>query len=600
MTNALTPREVRAVRLGPGAGRDPERADAPAPGAPAAILPGETLAAVLEAAFARDPGRRLLHFVNDDGTVGTVRAGELRALARAVAAGLRRAGVGPGDAVLLAMDTSPALVASFVACVFLGATPCITDLPFSAHGAPAWREKFRARAALVGARVVVAARESLPLVRDEGPAAFTAEELSAEAPAGAPDEAPAAAPESPAFFQFTSGTVSGGRAIRLSNRAVVANLRQIQGGCEWTTTDLFVSWLPLYHDLGLVGQLLAPLAAGLPAVLLSPLHFLLRPASWLWAIHYFRGTVAFAPNFAFEMCAAMVQPAKTEGLDLGSLHSACNCAEFIHTSTLRRFAERYAPHGFRYEAWRPAYGMAEAVVGVTVRRRGAPLRVDRISRQALGAAGRAEPAAEGGADAVEIVSVGPPLPGVSARVVGPGGEDLPERHEGVVMLSGPSIFDGYQHDPEATSAVLRDGWLSTGDLGYLAGGELFICGRAKDLIIKGGENYHPYAFERAAADVPGLRAGRVAALGVPNPATGTEDFCLAFETEEGDPERLREICSLVERELLRRFGVRPDRVAPIPLRAIPKTTSGKIRRGSLAQKLDELDKLRRPAPGAAR
>ena len=342
-----------------------------------------------------------------------------------------------------------------------------------------------------------------------------------------------------------------------------------------------VSWLPLFHDMGLVATTLASFTHGMPVVLLPPISFLLKPARWLWAIHYFRGTASFAPNFAYQLCVKRIRDAELEGLDLSSWHLAYNAAEFVHADTMRQFAERFGPCGFKLESTIPSYGMAEMTVGASVRCRKKPIVVDIISRQALAAARRAVPSPAGASDAMEVVGVGPIFAGHEVRIVDEQGKVVGEREEGEILLRGPSLFSGYYNEPDETQAVLEDGWLRTGDLGYLTDdGHVVVCGRVKDVIIMAGRNIYPTDIERAAQRVPGVRPGCAVAVRL-DAGHSRETFAVAVESNAWqDPAEVRRIEHQVAHEVVTEVDVRPRNVVVLGPGTIPKTPSGKLRRAN--------------------
>lgn len=593
MSHASPRRHVSPLQLGPGAGRHPDREPSLGASAPAVMAPAQTLPeAVAHWAKVR-PAHPLFYFVDLEDGLTVLTAGALHHNALRVAASLRARGVRPGNRVALSFETSPDFIECFVACGLLGATPCLIELPSTKAAARSWSARLRVKLTLLGARGIVIdpdfadlAQESLadlPLgPGEERPFVAVPEALADEA---APFELLSVDADEVAFIQFTSGTTEAPRGVQVSHRALLANCAAIGERSRWNVDDLMVCWLPLSHDMGLVASTLASLLHGIPTALLPPLGFLLKPARWLWAIHYFRATSSFAPNFAYQLCVKRIKPGELEGLDLSSWARAYNAAEFIHADTVRHFTERFRAHGFDHDAWRPSYGMAEMVVGVSLREPDEPVHVETISRSALASTRRAVHLSEEGPDALAVFSVGRVLRGIEVRVVDDEGEAVGERHQGEILLRGTSLFGGYFRDPEATRSVLRDGWLHTGDLGYLAGGQLFICGRNKDLIIKAGENHHPYTLENAAGQVAGVRAGCVAAVGISNPHTGTEDVLIVAETSEVEPEALRQLCKRVEEAVSRGSGVRPDRVLLVAPHTVPKTTSGKIQRAAIRKNI---------------
>ena len=343
--------------------------------------------------------------------------------------------------------------------------------------------------------------------------------------------AAAAEPSDTAFIQYTSGSTGDPRGVVLSQANVLANVRGIGWAVRFRPADVVVSWLPLYHDMGLIGSWLFSVYFGAPITILSPLAFLSRPERWLWALHDSRGTLCPAPNFAFELCARKIPDEALEGLDLSAWRVAINAGEAVLPETLTRFAERFAPYGFRPESYVPCYGLAESSVALTFPPLNRRPVVDVIRRDRFEAEGKAVPAGGGQADALRFVANGTPLPGHEIRIVDDRGQELGERVQGRLLFRGASQTSGYYRNPEATAAVMtEDGWMDSGDLAYRAGGELYITGRVKDIIIKSGRNLKPQEVEAAAAEVAGVRRGCVAAFGSVDRRKGTERLIVVAET----------------------------------------------------------------------
>jgi 1-acyl-sn-glycerol-3-phosphate acyltransferase len=383
-----------------------------------------------------------------------------------------------------------------------------------------------------------------------------------------------------AFLQYTSGSTGDPKGVVLSHSDLLANIRAMGQAAQVRPDDVFVSWLPLYHDMGLIGAWLGSLYYGLLLVSLSPLSFLARPLGWLQAIHRHKGTLSAAPNFAYELCLKRVADADLVGLDLSSWRWAFNGAEPVSAHTLRRFAERFAPCGLSPDALSPVYGLAEAAVGLAFPPPGRGALIDCIDRARFARSGHALPVPCEDSNAMEIVACGRPLPGYRVRVVDGAGQTLPDRHEGLLQFQGPSATRGYYRNPQATARLIREGWHDTGDRAYLAAGDIYLTGRVKDLIIRGGRNIYPYEVEEAVGDIPGIRKGCVAAFAAADPRTGSERLVVAAETRERDPERRSELERTVRERSADILGMPPDEVVLVPPRAVPKTSSGKIRRAS--------------------
>ena len=383
-----------------------------------------------------------------------------------------------------------------------------------------------------GARVLVTfsevARVAGLLVRQVSSldAVVTAEDVTGEPRRPAPATA-----DDPALIQYTSGSTGQPKGVLLSHGNLLANIRALVDRFDITARDVGVSWLPLYHDMGLIGAWLGPLYFGAPLALMSPLAFLARPVRWLQALDDHRGTISPAPNFAFDLCTTRIADEDLDGLDLSAVRVLLNGSEPVSPATLHRFIERFAPCGLDPGAVYPVYGLAECSLGLSTPSPGNAIRIDHVRRATFQASGRAEPAPNDDSGALRFVSCGRALPGHELAVFAPDGTPAPERVQGRVRFRGPSTTRGYYRNEEATRDLVgADGWLDSGDLGYLAGGDLFLTGRAKDLIIKAGRNFYPHEAEALAGAVPGIRTGCVAAFGATDAERGTEQFVVLAET----------------------------------------------------------------------
>jgi 1-acyl-sn-glycerol-3-phosphate acyltransferase len=513
--------------------------------------------------------------------------GRLRDEAAAVAGGLRERGVGPGDTVALMLPTGLDFLRSFYGILLLRAIPVPIYPPLRLDRLEEYARRQSAilADASVGLLVTIArARPVASLLQPGVPslrAVVTADELAAS---GAHVAGSDARPDDPAFVQYTSGSTGQPKGVLLTHANLLANIRAIARGLELSPTDVGVSWLPLYHDMGLIGAWLMCLHNGIPLTLMPPTAFLARPERWLWAIHERRATLSVGPNFAYELCARRISDAAIEGLDLSSWRVALNGAEPVATGTLDRFARRFGRYGFRPEAMTPVYGLAECSVGLAFPKMGRGPRVDRIARGPFQREGRAEPVSLDDPSALEFVSAGSELPEHEIRIVDDAGSDVAERAVGRLIFRGPSMTSGYFKNPEATAAItLPGGWLDSGDLAYRAAGEIHICGRRKDLIIKGGRNLVPQEIEEAAAEVPGIRRGCVVAFGVENPALGTESLVVVAETRASDPEERTRLAGAVTERVAAAVELPPDQVVLVAPGGVLKTSSGKVRRAATKQ-----------------
>jgi fatty-acyl-CoA synthase len=380
-----------------------------------------------------------------------------------------------------------------------------------------------------------------------------------------------------AFVQFTSGSTSSPKGVALTHANVSANVDAFNNyGVGTTPDDVAVSWLPLNHDMGLVGMAFGAVYGRCPCVLLTPHAFVKRPSEWLSAITRHRGTISFGPNFAYDLCVRRVKDRDMAGLDLLSWRVAGCGAEPIHPPTLAAFAQKFAPVGFRKTSYLPSYGLAEHVLAAAFPARGRAPRTEEVSADALTERRIAIPH-KGEGLSVGLVSCGRALPEHQIRIVGEDGRPLPARHVGEILLAGPSVMLGYYKRETLTAQTIRDGWLHTGDLGYLSDGELFVCGRAKDVIIVHGRKYHPQDLEWAVDGLAGVRRGRVVAFGATN--HGRPDRVVIVAEPNGT------VTTDVLTESIRRrigdlFGLYVDAVALVPSGTVSRTTSGKVQRAA--------------------
>jgi len=498
---------------------------------------------------------------------------EVRSRARRMAAALMARGVQPGDRVAMVLPTGRDFLDAFFGTWLAGAVPVPLYPPVRLGRMDEYAAATARMLSISGARLALSDRrirlllgralETVPLPLG----APTVAELMAET---AEDEREVA-PDALGLIQFSSGSTVDPKPVALTHRQLVAQCAALQqlmpqpeGG-----SDTGVSWLPLYHDMGLIGCLL--LAAYWPGTLalLPPEAFLARPALWLRALSRYRATISPAPNFAYGLCLKRIADQELSGVDLSAWRFALNGAEPVSPELMERFASRFARFGFRREALMPVYGLSEAALAVTFTAPAGEKRVLAVDARRLAAAGEVTPGPR------RLVSVGTPIPGCEVEVRGEG--VLEERQVGRVFARGPSVMEGYAGQPEATARALGAGrWLDTGDLGFVDGGELFLCGRAKDLVIIRGANHPPQEFEECLEGVPGLRAGCAVALGaVLEGSTEEALLVLAEVTEEATPG----LETRVSGAIVERTGIKPRVVALLAPGTLPRTSSGKLRRG---------------------
>jgi len=449
-----------------------------------------------------------------------------------------RYGLTPGGFALIVLPTGPELVAAYVGTLLAGGVPGILAMPAHRLADPGvYATRTGAILENAQAQIFYCAPEVAELFAGEHRALLGSAALII--PADVPDTptpSPVVTgePDATATVQYSSGSTGHPKGILLTHRAVLNNLRSIREGLELTAADVSVNWIPLYHDMGLMGALLLPLLTGCPTVLMPTMEFMREPAQWLWALHRYRGTISFAPNFAYALCAKRVPDDAVEGLDLSAWRRAMNGAEPVLAETIHAFTRRFANYGFQAAAMTPTYGMAETVLLATAHPVARPPRVEAIDRQCLATTGEARPTAGTG---LESVAVGRCLPRSEIEIRDPDGQSLPDRHVGTIWLRSNSLMARYHRDPAGTAAAVVDGWLNTGDRGYVSDGDVFFVSRDKDLIVIAGEKYPPHDIETAINRVPGVREGCVVVFGMANPDRGTEDIAAVVETKEtGEPQ----------------------------------------------------------------
>ncbi len=542
MASAETPRDLlRAIHAANPASRS-------APLERASMLAEEsatpdraaTLVEVLEWHVARHPERPHIVLQDDSGEEQTVTYAALERAARAVAAGLLDRDLQPAGAVAIMLPTGVDYFYSFFGVLLAGGVPVPIYPPARASQI---EDHLRRHAGILSNALVemlITVPHAKPIAMLLKPRVRTLKSVVTPADLARPGPlAPLhrVKPQDIAMLQYTSGSTGSPKGVVLTHANLLTNIRAMGRALRVTPEDVFVSWLPLYHDMGLIGAWMGSLIYGFKYPVMSPLTFLARPERWLWTIHRHRGTLSGGPNFLRK-----VEDADIEGLDLSSWRFAFNGAEPVSPDTMAAFCARFARYGLKPEAMTPCYGLAEATLGVSFTPVGRGPRLDRVERDTFTNGGRANPVSDPGASALTFVACGRPLPGHQIRVVDDSDWELAEREEGHIQFSGPSATSGYYRNPEATRELLHGEWIDTGDFGYIAEGEIYITGRVKDTIIRAGRNIYPYELEEAVGALEGIRKGCVAVFGATDARSGTERVVVLAETRVTDPaerERLR-------------------------------------------------------------
>ena len=493
------------------------------------------------------------------------------------AAGLQALGVAPGDHIGLLGPTSRELVTAIEAIWLAGATVVVLPLPMRMGSIEEFVDQTRTRLRNADVSLVLIDPELAafvePVPGDPPMVGWDAVRTAPGRPAAHDWVRPPADPDALAILQFTSGSTSDPKGVMLPHRTVAANLDAIANATSLAPDDdVLVSWLPLYHDMGLVGLLTTALTTGTRFVLGAPTDFTSSPSRWMEWISTYGGTATAGPNFSYVLAARAL--GRGPQLDLSRLRIALNGAEPVDPATVARFLEAGERHGLRPGAVFPAFGMAEVAIAGTFPEPMSGLRTDAVDRRVLEAeryAAPVDPAAEG---ARQLAILGRPVQGLEVRVVDPvTGAELVDREVGELEIRGTSVTPGYYKRPDANAELFHDGWLRTGDLAYLLDGEMVMCGRIKDVIIVGGRNVFPEDIERALADVEGVRAGNVIAFGVEQ--QGKEGVVVVAESKAGDPGEVRRTVAARVRAAV---GLPAKDVVLVAPGSLPKTSSGKLQR----------------------
>ena len=575
LSTSATPRiaysdQVRSIPLGE-AEAAPERA--------------ETLVEVLDWHVASHPDRPHIYVYAEDAKDEHITYAQLRKEAEKVAVGLRERELQAGDGVAIMLPSGPDYFYSFYGVLLAGGVPVPIYPPVRPSQLEAHMRRHAGILSNALVRVLITMKEALVVSRllrsqVEGlHSVVTVEELSS----ATPDRIPRVTitRDDIAFLQYTSGSTGNPKGVILTHANLLANIRAMGRAIDIGPKDVFVSWLPLYHDMGLIGAWFGSLYHAVPLVVMSPLAFLQRPQRWLWAIHRYRATLSAAPNFGYELCARKIASEELSGLDLSSWRVAFNGAEPVSPQTLSDFCDRFAQYGFRAEAMAPVYGLAECALGLAFPPLGRGPLVERVRRESFMRSREAILAEDDDSTALRFTACGRPLTGYQTRIVDATGQEVPERHEGRLQFQGPSATSGYFRQPDETRRLFDGEWLDTGDLAYMAGGDVFVTGRARDIIIRGGRNIYPYELEDAVGNVPDIRRGCVAVFGSPDPTSGTERVVVLAETRKVDSESLAQLRTRVNEVVNAHLGSPVEDVVLAPPHSVLKTSSGKIRRSAI-------------------
>jgi fatty-acyl-CoA synthase len=517
--------------------------------------------------------------------IETLPYSELRTRAEVAARRLASFGFERGTRIALLAETTAEFLALFFGCQYAGLIPVPLPLPTGLGARQGYVDQLRRQMSGAGARAAFASEEmtgyleaaveGLALVHAGTPESLQdlPETLRPLEPLGAGELS---------YLQYSSGSTRFPLGVSVPMSALMSNAgHNVLSGLKATPEDRSVSWLPLYHDMGLVGFVVSPLVAQCSVDLLPSQDFARRPLVWLELMSRNRATVSYSPSFGYEICVRRAERASDLSLDLSSWRAAGIGGDMIRPEVLARFSETFARHGFRRTSFLASYGLAENTLAVSFAPLGRGIEIDRIDRRKLAEENIAEPAAEG-PEGRAFALCGTPLPGHALEVRGEDGRPLPDRRVGRIFIKGPSLMAGYFNQPEATHQVItEDGWLDTGDMGYTVDGSIVVTGRSKDLIIVNGRNIWPQDIEWAVEQLPGLRSGDVAAFSLDDKGPG-ESVIVLVQCRTGDTAEIdalsREIKGVVNRT-----AAIDCSVVPVPPRSLPQTSSGKLSRSKAKQ-----------------
>ena len=595
LMNAETPRELLRAIVGARGGAN-ARTTQPLPATAESLSLGEAEAAphsaaslidVLDWHVAAHPDRPHIRLYSDDDDGEIITYGDLAKGAAKVAKGLQELGLNPGESVMIMLPSGRDYFYSFMGTLLAGGVP----VPVYPPGRVSQLEEHLLRHVAIADNCHIGIMITMPeavmfskLLRHQVASlrhVVTPDEICIDTATEL--RPPMLKPDDVALLQYTSGSTGAPKGVVLTHANLLANIRAMGTMLEATPKDVFVSWLPLYHDMGLIGAWLGSLYYAAHLVVMSPLAFIARPGRWLTAMHRYGGTISAAPNFAYELCVKRLSEEQTEGLDLSSWRLALNGAEAVSPDTMDRFIERFAPNGFKPETMFPVYGLAENSVGLAFPPLHRPPLIDSIERTALMIDGRAKTVDTLDPTALRFPACGRPLPGHQIRVVDGADLELPDRHEGHIQFRGPSSTSGYLHAVGKNREMFHGDWLASGDMGYFAEGDIYITGRSKDIIIRAGRNIYPQEIEQEVGKIDGIRDGNVAVFGSKGEDSGTERLVVLAETRKRDPQIQTEQRTQISAVVTDLTGSPPDDVVLAPPNTVPKTSSGKIRRTASRQ-----------------
>ncbi|NMB62998.1 MAG: fatty acyl-AMP ligase [Chloroflexi bacterium] len=500
-------------------------------------------------------------------------------------------GIQPGDVIIMVLQHSLDLIYAYYGAILAGAVPSMMPFLTEKLLPDKYQQDFQSLIKIINPRAIVTYREFKNEVFDQFDSYLLVDRIflnedikldSLEIPRKLPGMD--RQPSDVVLLQHSSGTTGLQKGVALSHEAVFNQLDHYADALHLNPQkDIIVSWLPLYHDMGLIACYLMPILYGVPLVMMSPFDWVRAPYRLFIAIDKYKGTLCWLPNFAYNFCAKKVRDSQLENLDLSSLRAVTNCSEPMRYESQQAFYERYKTYGFKKTALAASYAMAENVFAVTQAGIDEPMTVDIIDRDVFQIEKKAIPPAEGKAT-ITMLSTGKPIVNVAIAISDEQGTFLPDRNIGEVLVKSDCLFNGYYNRRDLTEKSFMDGWFKTGDYGYIADGELYITGRKKDLIIVGGKNVYPQDLESIAMEVEGVHPGRTVAFGVFNEITGTEDVVIVAEVDEQNEEEKEYISREIKDRVTKNSAIALRHVLLVDEKWLVKTSSGKIARAANKEK----------------
>ena len=513
--------------------------------------------------------------------------------AQGFSASLKKEGIASGEVVLLILRHGEELIYSYFGAIIHGAIPSVMSFLTEKLSPERYRADLSTLISVTRPAAIVTYGEFVDEVRealkgeDSVRAVIVAESVPAEKVNISSWSGLKRKPEDIALLQHSSGTTGLQKGVALSYQAVFNQLDAYSKVLGLNEKDVIVSWLPLYHDMGLIAGFLLPILYGIPLVLISPFDWVRAPYRLMQSVSKYKGTLSWLPNFAYNFCAQKIRDRHLEGVDLSTWRAVINCSEPVRWESHLAFQEKFQAYGLPENALHSSYAMAENVFAVTQSTLGSKPRVEVIEREAFMMERVVRDASEKAS--VTVMSSGHALPNVQIKIVDEKGNELPERVIGEIALKSDCMLTGYYNRPDATEKAFVDGWYVTGDYGFISGGEIFVSGRKKDMIIVGGKNVYPQDLEMLSYEVPGVHAGRSVAFGLFDEEQGTEEVVIIAEADSDDEAKNQKIAELIRQHVTKNSAIALRHVKVVGPKWILKTSSGKTARSANKEKyLQEL------------